>query len=169
MEPPELAPMDLARVFYLQNQHVIAAIGQKAPGSEVEVLESVAADGTVRLRLHQSSPPGLLTDTYYLVRPVLPKGPMRGSIRVLHAAGGLAVPVEPLNCAAFRVTGHSPSFRFDEAFEDALRQLPMFSTNPPGQGLPLVDLVAMGAIYGGFSGFSRLFVRVGASVAQKPL
>jgi hypothetical protein len=169
METPELAPVDLARVFYLQNQHVIAAIGQKAPGSEVEVVESVAADGTVRLRLHQSSPPALPTDTYYLVRPILPKGPVRRSIQLLHAGGGLAVPVEPLSCAAFRVTGHSPSFRFDEAFEDALRQLPMFSTNAPGQGLPLVDLVAMGAIYGGFSGFSRLFVRLGASGGQQPL
>lgn len=169
METPALAPVDIARVFYLQNQHVIAAMGQKAPGSEVEVSECLAADGTVRLRLHQPSPPGLPTDTYYLVRPILPRGPIRNSIRLLHAAGGLAVPVEPLNCASFRVTGHSPSFRFDEAFESALRQLPMFSANPPGQGLPLVDLVAMGAIYGGFSGFSRLFVRLGASDAPHPL
>lgn len=163
MDSPSLAAVDLARTFYVQGQHVLALIGRKTAGSEIELLECPTSDGTFVLRLHRSAPGAQLAETFYVVRPLFDPGPMRRSLRLLYGAGGVSMPVEPLNCGSLRVTGVSPSFRLDEAFEDALRQLPLFRRNPPDQPLPLVDILAMGAIYGGFTGFSRLFLRVGVS------
>ena len=158
-----LATVVTARAFYLQGQHVVAIAGRKPAAAEVTLTESAAGDATIVLYLKRSPSESTVIDTYYIIQPVCGSGTLRNAVRILHAGGSLMVPVEPVNCAAQRVTGFSPSFSFDEAFADALRQLPLLNRGPSGQDLPLVDLLAMGAIYGGFSGFSRLFLRVGAT------
>ena len=104
------------------------------------------------------------SDLYYLVKPLFPKGPMRRTITLTHSKGRDVVPVEPLGCrpnsSCFCATGCSQAFHLDEAFEDALRHLPVFQGTDRSLPLPLVDVVAIGALYGGFSGFSHLFLRI---------
>ena len=156
-----LATVDQARIFYLLGQHVIAIAGQQPSGSRVELQESKTHDvPALAILLHAGSGCSAVAESYYLVEPVLGRGPILSSIALSHAGGSNLIPVEPMNCGATRVIGSSPSFRFDDAFEGALRQLPPFRESAPGQAIPLVDIVAMGAIYGGFSGFSRLFVQL---------
>lgn len=154
-----LASRHSARCFYIQGRHIIIASGPKPAGSEVVLFESHPA---VRLSLTGIAS-DLMVDTYYLVRPIFSPGPMLAHVRIHHRAGSDLLPVEPVACAGdcrTCPTGCSQSFRLDEAFADALRQLPMFAKADTSRPLPLVDLVAMGALYGGFSGFSRLFVRL---------
>lgn len=162
MKTSILATAVTTRAFYLQGQHVIAVAGLRPAGGEITLEEIVTAEGTIVLHLQPPARNPDAMDAYYIVRPVFHRGSMRRSVRILHADGPNNVPVEPLCCAARHVTGSSPSFCFDEAFADALRQLPPFTRTGKGQELPLVDVLAVGAIYGGFSGFSRLFLRVGA-------
>lgn len=163
MQTSILATVVTARAFYLQGQHVVAISGRKPAAGEVTLTESAAADETIVLYLKCPSNESGVIDTYYIIQPLFQGGSLRSTVRIFHAGGSLIVPVEPVNCAARRVTGFSPSFSFDEAFADALRQLPPLSQGHGGQELPLVDLLAMGAIYGGFSGYSRLFLRIGAT------
>lgn len=169
MDTPTLAAIDFARTFYVHGRHILAIIGRKPSSSEIELAQSQATDGTFILRLRYLGPYTDSQDTFYMVCPVYDPGPMRRSLRLLNATGADTFPVEPINCGARRATGSSPTFRLDEAFEEALRQLPPFQKAPPEQPLPLVDILAMGAIYGGFSGFSRLFLRVGSSGDHSPL
>ena len=56
--------------------------------------------------------------------------------------------------------GFSQNYSLDEAFKDALQKLQLVSS-PASEAEPsMVDVVSMGAVYGGFSGYSRMFVRV---------
>lgn len=164
-----LAAVDQARIFHLLGQHVIAIAGQQPGGSQVELQELVAGHGdSLAILVHPGGAPGAASESYYLVKPVLAPGPLRPAVRLEHAGGCDLIRVEPLNCGATRVIGHSPSFRFDDAFEGALRQLPPFRESDPRHALSLVDIVAMGAIYGGFSGFSRMFVQLQVTAARLP-
>jgi hypothetical protein len=57
--------------------------------------------------------------------------------------------------------GFSPNFSLDEAFNDALGKLRLNAVSGTASNEPsMVDVVSMGTMYGGFSGYSRLFVRV---------
>lgn len=164
MLTPRLATKEVARVFYLCNRHVMLVQGSKPRNSEVYLLEDTRSCGTIlALKLPAGIPPSLVADTFYLVRPLFAQCPMRPSVQLEHQAGKESVPVEPLGCrpSSVSITGRSQAFRFDEAFADALRQLPVFQQADPALPLPLVDVVAMGALYGGFAGFSHLFLRVG--------
>lgn len=154
-----LASRYSARCFYIQAQHILIVSGPMPAGAEVILRESQDAV-TLALTEDLSVPSD---DTYYLVRPIFSPGPTRAHVRLFHRAGSDLLPVELVVCGGdcrSCPTGCSQSFRLDEAFADALRQLPMFAQTDTSRPLPLVDLVAMGALYGGFSGFSRLFVRL---------
>ena len=56
-------------------------------------------------------------------------------------------------------TGFSAAQRFDEAFADAVANLPP-STAPLADALARVEVVETGGLFGGFPGFHHLFVRV---------
>ena len=58
-------------------------------------------------------------------------------------------------------TGMSPNLSFDEAFANAMANLPEF-TAPHPDALGRVDVVEIGGLFGGFAGFHHLFVRVRA-------
>lgn len=169
MEIQVLARKDIARSFYVQGRHVMLVQGKKPSGSEVDLTETGLDLGisSLTLAMAQHVTSDAATERYYLVRPVFAKGPMRHAVRLIHQAGRELIPVEPLVCRAVKptgaATGISQDFRFDEAFEDALRQLPAFQAANRSLPLPLIDVVAMGAVYGGFAGFSRLFLRVEAT------
>ena len=159
-----LALKTIACSYYAQGSHVMLIQGDKPAGCEVSLREGGFQLGISNLTLSLddvADTPDV--DRYYLLRPVFSNGPMRTSIRLVHRDGQELIPVEPLSCRRHsRATGASQTFCFDEAFEDALRQLPPFNGANTQAALPLVDIVAMGALYGGFSGFSRLFLRVEA-------
>jgi len=159
MDPILLASRHSARCFYIQGRHVLVVSGPKPASSDVVLRESHPAV-TLALTVPAGAP---LDDTYYLVRPIFSPGPLLAHVRLCHREGSDLLPVELMACAGdcrTCPTGCSQSFRLDEAFADALRQLPMFAKADASRPLPLVDLVALGALYGGFSGFSRLFVRL---------
>jgi len=59
-------------------------------------------------------------------------------------------------------TGMSRSLRFDEAFADALAQLPPPASQHPDQ-LTSVVVVETGGLFGGFAGFHHLYVRIQGS------
>jgi len=164
-----LAAKDIARSFYVQGRHVMLVQGNKPWGSEVSLTETgFDRDiSNLTLAIAQDSTSTPVKERYYMVQPVFGKGPMRSAIRLIHLAGRELIPVEPLVCRAVTptgpATGFSQDFRFDEAFEDALRQLPAFQAATRSQPLPLIDVVAMGAVYGGFSGYSRFFLRLEAT------
>ncbi len=168
MDTQVLARKDIARSFYVQGRHVMLVQGNKPSGSEVDLSETGFDRGisNLTLAIAQDVTSDAAIERYYLVRPVFAKGPMRPSIRLIHQAGRELIPVEPIVCRAVTptgpATGFSQDFRFDEAFEDALRQLPAFQAASRSLPLPLIDVVAMGAVYGGFAGFSRFFLRLEA-------
>lgn len=159
MDPLPLASRHAARCFYIQEQHILVLTGPLPAGCEV-TLREVPDAVTVCLSGTAGAP---ADDTYYLVRPIFSPCPMLPHVRLCHRDGFDRLPVELVACGLdcqSCPTGCSQSFRLDEAFADALRQLPMFAKADASRPLPLVDLVALGALYGGFSGFSRLFVRL---------
>lgn len=112
------------------------------------------------------------SDTYYLVRTLHLPGGKRPCIWVRHMHGTDRITVESLSPrktgATSIATGISADFQVDEAFADALRQLPILP-GASGRSIPAIDVVALGAIYGGFSGFSRLFLRLEQRAGLKHL
>lgn len=58
-------------------------------------------------------------------------------------------------------TGYSDAFSFDEAFRDALANLPPSQRQYPDQ-LVTVTVSNVGALFGGIAGFNKMFVRVRA-------
>lgn len=58
-------------------------------------------------------------------------------------------------------TGYSNSFSFDEAYQDAVNNLPP-DPNPFPDKLITVQVEAVGGIYGGITGAMKMFVRVAA-------
>jgi hypothetical protein len=105
------------------------------------------------------------SDRFFLVQPIAPKT-KTGEIEVVHRDGRERLKICPLaptksdiRPAAAGAFGVSQDFSLEAAFKDALSKLNPKSLHAPS----LVEVVSMGALYGGFSGFSRLFVRVEAT------
>jgi hypothetical protein len=64
--------------------------------------------------------------------------------------------------AAREATGMSRNLSFDEAFADAVAQLPPPASQHPDQ-LTSVVVVETGGLFGGFAGFHHLYVRIQGS------
>jgi hypothetical protein len=60
---------------------------------------------------------------------------------------------------AAEAVGTSMDLKFDEAFADAVNNLPPYDP-PHSDPLENVDVIATGALFGGIAGFHHLFVRV---------
>ena len=58
-------------------------------------------------------------------------------------------------------TGRSASLSFDEAFADALAQLP---PSPVADGQTRVKVTEIGGLFGGIAGFHELFVKIRAQI-----
>jgi len=101
------------------------------------------------------------TDRYFIVQPIAVP-PEARRVGILHRDGTDEVDIEDLASAKAKTTvstailGISQDFSLEAAFKDALSKFDPEKLASPG----LVEIVSMGALYGGFSGFSRLFVRV---------
>jgi hypothetical protein len=59
-------------------------------------------------------------------------------------------------------TGTSPSLKFDEAFKNALANLPVYPPSHPDE-LTHVEVLETGGLFGGFAGFHHLYVRIQAT------
>src|SRR5947209_7876464 len=183
------ASRELVRIFYAHNQHIAVVTGKKPRHcAAVDLIRSSRPSDTptfsiVRSATSDSEVDDSTADRYYLVKPLLP-GPARAHISVRHLGGVQRVPVETLSangkqangkCATPAIArrkedvesalGYSQNFSMDEAFNDALSHLPVLGHRRNNR-LTLVDVVSMGAVYGGFSGFSRLFVKVEQSASR---
>jgi hypothetical protein len=121
-------------------------------------------------------------DSYCLVKPVI-AGPIRPYVTFLHRDGSDLVKVEAIAETAApepmtrsltaienrpplvpdllgSAIGFSQNYSLDEAFKDALQKLRLVPSPASDAEPSMVDVVSMGAVYGGFSGYSRMFVRV---------
>jgi hypothetical protein len=162
MNPPKLAQRDTIRLFSIHDQNVAVVTGKKPRNHEMPhlvkqgerrlVLEFAASEGF--------SPQAGGSDSYIIVQPVSVTAKL-GAVEVWHAEGCDRVEVEPLK-AEDRATdpemfGISQDFSLETAIKDALSRL---SPEAQQREPQLFDVVSMGVLYGGFSGFSRLFVRM---------
>jgi hypothetical protein len=166
-----LASRESVRVFYFQGQHIAIVIGKKPRHSEVSLREVKSHEGLNTFSIIASDPGQRndLSDSYYMIKPILQPGPSLDRLAVLHLEGTDIVRVERLApgiaddapaVSGLVATGYSHNFNIDEAFQDAIAQLPLHNKPATSGEMNLVDVISMGAIYGGISGFSRLFVRV---------
>ena len=163
MNPSKLAQRDGARVFESNGQTVVIITGWKP--RDCEMPEVVERNG--RLLLCNKGPndlrsrPGSM-DRYFLVQPLETRVSSR-EVRLRHAEGSDCLKIESFPRGGPRpsdrcVFGVSQDFSLEAAFKDALSRLDPASLRQVG----LVEVVSMGALYGGFSGFSRLFVSIDA-------
>jgi hypothetical protein len=58
-----------------------------------------------------------------------------------------------------QATGFSANRSFDEAFANAVASLPPFQPTTP-DALDRIEVLEIGALFGGIAGFRHLFVRV---------
>jgi hypothetical protein len=122
-------------------------------------------------------------DTYCLVEPIAAAA-KHPYITIMHRDGSDLVKVESINSHSANTPitrlveptteikaaedreviasaiGFSQNFSLDEAFKDALQKLNARPLSDTNRELSMIDVVSMGAAYGGFSGFNRLFVKV---------
>lgn len=150
------------RVF-VSNNHIVAIVSGKKPkqcgGPQLAQLPS----GRWGLRcecaeecIHRS----VSDDDYFIVQPLADVGD-RSQIAVIHRDGCDELKLESISMVAAPssdcgILGISQDFSLEAAFKDALAKIGPEPDRTPG----LVEVVSMGALYGGFSGFSRLFVRL---------
>ncbi len=169
MNPPKLAQRDSIRLFSINNQTVAVITGKKPKNYDVPHL---VKQGERRLVIEFAASVEALAesgslDSYIIVQPVLITTKL-GAVEVWHANGCDRINVESL-CRESRegepgMLGISQDFSLEAAIKDALSRL-----TPEAQREPqLFDVVSMGALYGGFSGFSRLFVRMAPADFQEP-
>lgn len=67
-----------------------------------------------------------------------------------------------LDARVSEATGTSPSLMFDEAFKNALANLPDFPPSHPDE-LTHVEVLNTGGLFGGFAGFHHLYVQIRAT------
>ncbi len=191
----EPATREFVRVFFAHNQHIAIVSGRKPRRfATVDLIRTNEQSKvpTFTIAMHGEKPSldadQEQHDRYYLVKPLFP-GPARSHINIRHFDGTDRLRVEELPLIADAglvrtdtdsapnstttqreqpgtALGYSQNFSMDEAFTDALSHLPKFERRHRDRRVTVVDVVSMGAIYGGFSGFSRLFVKVEQSTAS---
>ena len=169
MKTWKLANRRSIRLFEFNQNIVAITIGKKprhCAGPQLTVLNSG------RLVLHcecaeECTQLSDREDDYFIVCPLAGLRKTR-EIEVLHEAGCDLLHLEPLSgersapLSQSSVLGISQDFSLEAAFKDALAKLNPKTSQTPG----LIEVVSMGALYGGFSGFSRLFVRVEKTEAR---
>jgi hypothetical protein len=165
MKSSKLASRESIRVFQLNGQSVAMVAGSKPEACQGPKLIKTRP-GCFELRCKcldkcESQP---VAGKYFIVQP-LEAGLSADTIKVRHAGGTDSIAVHPMDPAEAKATGDSAllgisqDFSLEAAFKDALSKIDPKNPRPPG----LMEVVSMGALYGGFSGFSRLFVRVAST------
>jgi hypothetical protein len=115
--------------------------------------------------------------TPYRICRSFPLGDKVAEITVHHAEGSDQVATEPCtddldayqdSCrygddyqGGIPATGRSTALSFDQAFADALAQLP---ASPVADGQTRVKVTEIGGLFGGIAGFHELFVKIRADI-----
>ncbi len=180
----ELAQRNRIRAFRAGRYLLIVAQGDlPTPGYDVKIEQSPIRIFPPQFNLLRRERPGVWPDVIqpYRYGEVVPYPPDQSAVTVHHRDGRDDVQIEACgeDLAAFagvfgdrrdeaarstarEATGISRNLSFDEAFADALSQLPPPTTQHPDQ-LTSVVVVETGGLFGGFAGFHHLYVRIQGS------
>lgn len=175
----ELSSRRVIRAFYGRGHLVVAAEGDlPSPGFDVDIERSLLTVEPPQFSLVRCRKPGVFPQvvTPFRYCELFLIGPRRDTVVVRHADGDDEVAVEDLEdkladgIGRFlpgpgagerenEAVGRSARLSFDEAFADALDNLPPVTPSHPDQ-LEQVEVVDIGALFGGIAGFRHLFVKV---------
>ncbi len=177
----ELAGRSWIRAFRAAQQILIVAEGDlPTPGHEVDIKQNPIRIFPPHFDLLRCPRPGVWPDVItpfrYAETVRFPED--RPTVTVHHADGEDAVEIEDCGeqlqayaravgegadrrCpeGADEATGFSKNLSFDEAFASAVANLPPIES-PVADFLARVQVVEIGALFGGIAGFNDLFVRV---------
>jgi hypothetical protein len=180
----ELAQRTRIRAFRAGRYLLVVAEGDlPTPGYDVNIEQSPIRIFPPQFNLLRRERPGVWPDVVqpYRYGEVVLYPPDQPVVTVHHRDGQDAVEIEGCgeNLAGFaaavgdrhgeavgssqrEATGMSRNLSFDEAFADALAQLPPPASQHPDQ-LTSVVVVETGGLFGGFAGFHHLYVRIQGS------
>ena len=176
----ELADRVTIRAFRTEGHLLIAATGNLPdPGYDVEIeqapLRIFPPQYSIMRYRRAGMFPRLLTP--FRICRSFPFGDRVPEITVNHGEGTDEVRVDPCDdvltwyeesCrydddigSSVPATGRSKTLSFDEAFADALDQVP---PSPVDDGMTRVKVTEIGGLFGGAAGFRELFVKIQADV-----
>lgn len=175
----ELANRSTIRIFQCAGHLLICADGDlPTPGFDVKIEQNPARIFPPQFNILQCRRSGNFAQviTPYKICRSFPLADRVPEITVHHAEGTDKVSVESCNDDLARyedscrqdddydgvqVTGRSTSLSFNEAFADAVAQLP---PSPVADGLTRLKVAEIGGLFGGIAGFHELFVKVHADI-----
>lgn len=177
----ELARREKIRVFRSGDYVLIIAEGSlPTPGFDVDIARSALLIFPPRFNLLQCAKPGIWPQrvTPYRYAEAVRYPADQEVITVYHADGDDQVDIEdcgpelapfaravsgdaerPRSAGGDEATGFSRSLSFDEAFANAVANLPPIEP-PVADALSRVEVLEIGGLFGGIAGFHDLFVRV---------
>lgn len=164
------------RAFSFPGHLVVVAEGElRAPCNQVEIVRTFFEPGVgppLYYTVNECVDPRIRCIsrlTPYERTEIFPEETVPDTITVVHADGRDEVSVEPLRDPPVTAdddgstaVGRSRSLSFQEAFVDALRQLPP-PTDPQPDELQTTEVVEIGGEFGGIAGLHHLYVKVRAS------
>ena len=176
----ELGERSSIRIYQCNGNILICAEGDlPSPGFDVKIEQSPLRIFPPQFNLIRCRRSGVFPQviTPYRICRSFPLGDRVPEITVHHAEGSDQVAVEPCkdeihgyqeSCryddddqGGIPVTGRSMALSFDEAFADALAQLP---PSPVADGQTRVKVTEIGGLFGGIAGFHELFVKIRADI-----
>ncbi|MGI9484519.1 MAG: hypothetical protein ACR2RF_01295 [Geminicoccaceae bacterium] len=176
----ELANRSSMRILQCDGTILICAEGDlPSPGFEIKIEQSPLRIFPPQFNIVRCRQPGVFPQviTPYRICKSFPLGDKVPEITVNHAEGSDKVAIEPCgkdhygyeeSCrysdddqGGVPATGRSASLSFDQAFADALAQLP---PSPVSDGQTRVRVTEIGGLFGGIAGFHELFVKIRADI-----
>ncbi len=176
----ELANRATVRVFQCEGHILISAAGDLPdPGYDIDIEQSLRRIFPPQYNIVQCRRPGVFPRfiTPYRICRSFPLADRIPDITIHHGEGTDKIGVEPCgddltsyedSCRydddlqnGLPATGRSNSLSFDEAFADAVNQLP---SSPVSDGLTQVTVTEIGGLFGGLAGFNELFVKIRANI-----
>jgi len=174
------------RAFRLPSNHLlVTAKGENpSPGYAVDLEQSLIRIFPPQFQLRRRQLPGTWASvvTPYQHTEIVRYPAEQSTIRIHHAEGQDDVVIEELDERTVRfvstvstnyqtapegmdeATGFSANLSFDEAFADALANLPE-PKEPVVDQLQRIEVKETGALLGGIAGFHHLFVRVSRTLS----
>lgn len=176
----ELAARSSIRIRQCDGNILICAEGDlPSPGFDVAIEQSPLRIFPPQYNIIRCRRPGVFPEviTPYRICRSFPLGDKVPEITVHHAEGSDKVEVQPCDddysgyeqsCrygddehGGIPATGRSAALSFDQAFADALAQLP---PSPVADGQTRVKVTEIGGLFGGIAGFHELFVKIRAEI-----
>ena len=178
----ELAARTSIRAYRVDQYLLLAAEGElPSPGFQVDIQQDPRRIFPPQFDLLRCRLPGIFPQvvTPYRYAETVRFPPDKTTVTVHHADGADQVPIEdyspelqgyadtvrgspdrPCPPGADEATGFSSNLSFDEAFAQALANLPPLDLTGTADVLVRVQVVEIGGLFGGIAGFNDLFVRV---------